>query len=387
MTSKWLKMAAVLLALCITIGFSGCNRETIEESSSESSEVTENQEPPHKVGYILHGDANNNGFSGQISLQRVKASNRSGMETCYIDGVTVTDFEKAVKALVSAGCTDIVSGSAIFANMLDSVSNKYMNINFINFGSLNTPSNVSAYTEYPYQGAFVAGMAAAYNSDAQKIGIVADTDLLCSTAVINAAALGMQLVFKNAALYSATATLDSEIEDAIDALRANGCDVIICYTESQRSVEYCEQKGVKYIGSLDYKGEEDQHPNMLMYFCSRRDSYYLAQFKQMQLDTWSPQNYTGTMSNGIINISEALNAEDGTQDIIDALVPKLVSGEAYVFDGELKDTSDSVRYMQGESMSDAEIMAMDWYVLGVEDLGSFRKVQTELPPNNFEVKS
>lgn len=386
MTSKWLKMAAILLALCMTIGFSGCNRET-EESSSESSEVTENQEPPHKVGYILHGDADNNGFSGQVSLQRVKASNRSGMETCYIDGVTITDFEKAVKALVSAGCTDIVSGSAIFANMLDSVSNKYMNINFINFGSLSSPSNVSAYTEYPYQGAFVAGMAAAYNSDAQKIGIVADTDMLCPNAVINASALGMQLVFGSATLYSATATLDSEIEKAIDALRAKGCDVIICYTESQRSVEYCEQKGVKYIGSLDYKGEEAQHPNMLMYFCSRRDNYYLAQFKQMQFDTWLPENYAGTISNDIINVSEALNAKDGTQDIIDALVPKLVSGEADVFGGELKDTSGSVKYMQGEAMTDTEIMAMDWYVLGVEDLGSFREVQIELPPNNFEVKS
>jgi len=101
------------------------------------------------------------------------------METCYIDNVSITDFEKAVKALVSdGGCTEIVSGNAIFANMLDSVSNKYMNINFINFGSLSSPANVSSYTEAPYQGAFVAGMVAAFNSDVQKIGIVADTDML-----------------------------------------------------------------------------------------------------------------------------------------------------------------------------------------------------------------
>lgn len=386
MTSKWLKMAAVLLALCVTMGFSGCNRE-VEESSSESSEIVEEVENPHKVGYILHGSADTNGFSGQLALQRFKASNRSGMETCYVENVSITDFEKAVKALVSAGCTDIVSGSAVFANILNSVSNKYMNINFINFGSLSSPANVSAYTETPYQGAFVAGMVAAYNSEAQKIGIVADPDMLCTTAVINASALGMQLVFSKATLYSATATKDSEIESAIDELLNNGCDAIICYTESPSSVEYCEQRGVKYVGSLDYKGEEDQHPNMLMYFCSRRDSYYLAQFKQMKLDMWSPENYVGSMSNGIINVSEALSAKEGTQEIIDALVPKLTSGEALVFDGELKDATDTVKYMQAETMTDAQIMSMDWYVLGVEDLGSFRNIQSELPPNNFEVKS
>ncbi|MBD5384601.1 MAG: BMP family ABC transporter substrate-binding protein [Ruminococcaceae bacterium] len=388
MTSKWLKRAAVLLALCMTIGLAGCNREG-EDSSSESSDITsEVEETPRKVGYIFHDSAEKNGFSGQMSFQRFKASNRSGMDTCYIDNVSITDFEKAVKALVSdGGCTEIVSGSAIFANVLDSVSNKYMNINFISFGSTSSPANVSAYSEAPYQGSFVAGMVAAFNSETEKIGIVADADMLCPTAVINAAARGMQLVYSDATLYSAIATRDSEIENAVDELLKQGCDVVICYTESSHSVEYCEQKGVKYIGSLDYSGEEEKYPNMLMYFCSRRDSYFLAQFKQMQLDTWMPESYFGTMSNGIITVSGALNAKEDTQKIMDTLVPKIVSGDALAFDGEIKDNTGSIRYMQAETMLDSQIMAMDWYVLGVEDLGSFREIQTELPPNNFEIKS
>lgn len=387
MTSKWLKRAAVLLAICMTIGLAGCNREG-EDSSSDSSEATSEVEAQRKVGYIFHDSAEKNGFSGQMSLQRFKASNRSSMETCYIDNVSISDFEKAVKALVSdGGCTEIVSGSAIFANVLDSVSNKYMNINFISFGSMSSPSNVSAYSETPYQGSFVAGMVAAFNSETEKIGVVVDVDLLCPTAVVNAAARGMQLVYSDATMYTAIATRDNEIENAVNELLKQNCDVIICYTESPHSVEYCEQKGVKYIGSLDYRGEEEKYPNMLMYFCSHRDSYFLAQFKQMQLDTWMPESYIGTMSNGIITVSEALNAKDGTQKIMDALVPKIVSGDALVFDGEIKDTTGSIRYMQAETMLDSQIMAMDWYVLGVEDLGSFREVQSELPPNNFEIKS
>lgn len=382
-----------MLALCMTIGLAGCNREG-DDSSSESSDLTSEVEVNrHKVGYIFHDSADKNGFSGQMSLQRFKASNRSSMETCYIDNVSITDFEKAVKALVlDGGCTEIVSGSPVFANVLDSVSNKYMNINFINFGSLSSPANVSPYSETPYQGSYVAGMVAAFNAKSQKIGIVADTDMLCSTAVVNAAARGMQLVFSNATMYVANATRDSEIDKAIDALLGQGCEVIICYTESPRSVEYCEQKGVKYIGSLDYRGEEDKYPNMLMYFCSRRDSYFLAQFKQIQLETWMTEGYLGTMNNGIITVSEALPAagevaQKESQRLIDTLVPKIVSGDALVFDGEIKDNLGSIRYMQAETMTDEQIMAMDWYVEGVEDLGSFREVLLELPPNNFEIKS
>lgn len=386
MTSKHLKRLAVLMALCMTIGLAGCNKEG-EDSSSESSETSSDEvEAYHKVGYIFHGNAEVNGFSGQMNLQRVKAANRSGMETCYIDNVTVTDFEKAVKALVTAGCTEIVSADAVFTNTLDAIANKYMNINFINYGSANSPANVSCYTELTYQGAYVAGMVAAYNSDKQKIGFVGDPDLLMNTASTNAAALGMQIVFKSATLYAANASRDSEIEDAIDALLDNGCDVIICYTASPHSADYCEQKGVKYIGSLDYRGTEADHPNMLMYYCCRRDSFFLAQFKQMQLDTWLPDEFVGSMSNDMVIISDALNAKEDTQKTIDALKPKLVSGDAYIFKGELKDTSNSVRIMQSDYMSDAQVRAMDWYVLGVEYLGSFRNMQTEFEPNTFEIK-
>lgn len=384
MTSKWLKRIAVLMALCMTVGLAGCNRE--EDSSSDSSETSEVEEVYHKVGYIFHDNAQINGFSGNMNLQRVKAANRSGMDTCYIDNVSVTDFEKAVKALVTAGCTEIVSGDAVFTNVLDSIANKYMNIDFINYGSTASPANVSCYTELTYQGAYMAGMVAAYNSDKQKIGFIGDPNLLLNTASINAAALGMQLVFKNATLYSANATYDDEIENAIDALLDNGCDVIICYTASPHSVDYCEKKGVKYIGSQDYRGMEEDYPNMLMYYCCRRDNYFLAQFKQLQLDTWIPEEYVGSMSNDIVVVSDALNAKDDTQKIIDALRPEIVSGAAYIFKGELKDASDSIRIMQSDFMNDAQIRIMDWYVLGVQHLGSFRNIHSELPSNTFEVK-
>lgn len=388
MTSKWLKRTAVLLALCMTVGLTGCDREEEESSSDSSVETTDVVEVTHKVGYIFHGSVDQNGFSAQMSEQRIKASNRSSMDTCYIDNVSVSDFEKAVRTLVSEGCTEIVSGSAVYANMLDSVASKYMNINFISYGSLYGPANTTAYNELSYEGAHVAGMVAAKNSDAQKIGILCDSNLVYSVPTINAAALGMQLVFSSATLYSAYATRDSEIEEAIDEFLNRGCDVIICYTASQHSVDYCEQKGVKYIGSLDYSDTKDNYPHMLMYYCCRRDSFFLAQFKQMQLGTWLPEEYTGTMGNGIVYVSEALHdAKEGTQKIIDALVPKITSGDAYIFKGELKDTDNNVKYMQNDMMTDMEIFAMDWYVLGVEHLGSFRKLLTDLPENTFEVKT
>ena len=385
MTSKWLKRTALLLSLCLTIGFAtACN---IEEGSSDSSDSSDVEEDVHKIGYIFHDSANDGGFSQQLNEQRIKASERCNMETCYIENVSISDFEKAVKELITNGCTDIVSCSGVYANVLNSIATKYMNINFISFGATNDSANVSAYTEEQFQGAYVAGMVAAYNSDARKIGIVGDLDMLYTVASINAAALGMQLVFSDADMYAAGATRDNEIRQAVDDLIGRGCDVIISYTRSGYPADYCQQKGVKFIGNLDYNGREEDYSKMLMYYCCKRDSYFLAQFKQMQLDLWDTDTYTGAMSNDTVTVSPALSAaKEDTQKIIDALVPKVTSGAVYIFKGELRDNRGAVKYLQSEVMSESEVYNMNWYVEGVTVAEDYRQPQTDHPENSFEVK-
>lgn len=79
-------------------------------------------------------------------------------------------------------------------------------------------------------------------------------------------------------------------------------------------------------------------------------------------------------------------ANDGTQKLIDALVPHLTNGSAQVFRGPLKDTAGNVKYLETDVMNDNEIANMTWYVQGVEVIGNFREPQTDLPKNDLEIK-
>ena len=284
---KWLKMIAVMLVLCLAVCLTGCNKNKNSEDSSDSSssDAVEDNTPKRKVGYILHGNAEKEGFTAQLSEKRVFAANRCGIETCYIDNVAVTDFEAAVKALADAGCTDIVTGSSVFTNVLSSVSGKFMDLNFISYGAVSYSSNVSPYTEQIYQGANVAGMVATFNSRSRKIGFIADSELVYSIPSINAAALGAQMVLTDAKVYAAIATQDNEIRKAADELLGLGCDVIILYTSSMYGEDYLQNKGVKFISCYDFTGKEDDYSNLLMYYYCKRDSYYLAQFKSMLMAT------------------------------------------------------------------------------------------------------
>ncbi len=388
MKFRWLKFFAAFLSLTM-IFMTGCDGASngSEEGTEVATVETSEPEPIVKVGYIFNNEVDNGGFTGEINAQRLTALSHSELESMYIDDVSISDFEKAVEKLSDAGCTYIVSCSPVYANALTSTSQKYMNINFIGYGMTVSTVNIYAYTEHIYQGAYIAGLAAAYNTVSEKVGIVVDPAMLYSTPVINAAALGIQFAFKNTELYTAFASKDSEIHTAIDALTDEGCDIVICYTNSSESAEYCEKNGIKFIGCLDYNESKDEYDNMLMYFCGKRDSFFLSQFKQIELDQWAAMDYVGDMSNGFVSVSEALSAaKDGTEDIIKAIVPKVSNGSAYIFSGELRDNSGTVRYLQTDMMDLTKIYNMDWYVDGVTILGNYRQPLTELPPNSLEIQ-
>ncbi len=389
LTSKLIKILSIILCGFLVLGLAGC--ENGNSDSGSSSDIGEEETKSIKVGYIFRRDADADGFSGQINAQRKNAVKNCGgkVETYYIDNVAVADFESAVKALYSYGCEVIVSCSSTYTNVLSSIASRYMNISFINFGSLGLgTANVTSYVEDYYQGAYIAGTIAAYNSKNSKIGIVCDGNMHGIYPIVNAAAMGMRNVYKSAEMCVVGATADNEIEEAVDALTAEGCDVIICYTESPHSADYCEQKGVKFIGSLDYSSNEDDYENMIMYFYSKRDSFFLAKFKELQFDEWETAPYQGTMANGLINVSEALpKAKEKTQDIIDSLAPVITSGQLYIFKGEIRDINGIVKYMQKDILTEEEIYALNWYVQGVKVVGNFRRPNENPVPNNFEIKS
>jgi len=388
MRFKWLKLIAAFMSLAMLL-MTGCDGagSGSEEGTKEATVETSEPKVAAKVGYIFNGEVDNGGFTGEVNAQRLMALTHSDIESMYIDGVSISDFEKAVEKLADAGCTYIVSCSPVYSNALTSTSQKYMNINFIGYGMTVSTVNVYAYTEHIYQGAYIAGLAAAYNTESEKIGMVVDPSMLYCTPVINAAALGIQFAFKNTGLYTAFASKDDEIHTAIDALKDEGCDIVICYTNSPESAEYCEKNNIKFIGCLDYQETKDDYKNMLMYFCGLRDSFFLSQFKQIDLEQWTALNYVGDMSNGVVMVSDALSAaKDGTHDIIEAIVPKVSSGAAYIFSGELRDNSGTVRYLQTDMMDLTKIYNMDWYVAGVTIVGNYRQPLTELPPNLLEIE-
>ncbi len=392
MKIDWLKRIAAMLAVTISIvSISGCtDSETgISEGNSDSSMSEVQEEPLPKIGYIFKDEVDLGWLSTDVNNNRLAAAKYAKVESYYIDNVNITDFPEAVKVLKGIGCEYIVSGSWQYNNMLNDVAGKNMNLNFISHGARIRTANAAAYTDQVYEAAYVAGMVAAFNSETEKVGIVVDPSMLYTTAYINAAALGSQLVYHDAEMVVAYAAQNGEIHKAVDALIKKNCDVIISYTASPETVEYCNSKGIKVIGNLDYRETAENYKNMIMYCYVDHSSYFLAQSKMIQLDSWQPETYVGTLMNGVVNVSDALaGAKEGTADIISALVPKVAGGQAPIFAGELKDAAGNVVKLQGEVMQASEIYSMNWYVKGVNsELETFVVPITDIGTGDFDIES
>lgn len=394
MATNWLKKTAAALALCMMFtsvtACSGSDESggTAEGTAETTAEATAEAEPAAKLGFIYNGSVDGTNFTADCNRQRIAAQQYSNIESEYIENVNVGDYEKAVKMLVEDGCTHIVSGSPVFSHAINPVSQQYMNINFIDYGSSTRSVNIFAYTESIYQAAYIAGVAAAFNSETEKIGMVVDPVMLYSVQCVDAAALGTQLVYSTATLVNAFARADNEIHRAVDALANMGCDVIISYTASGETVDYCNKKGIKVIGNLDYSENAADYENLLMYFYSSRDSFYLSQYKAMELGEWQPESYMGTLGNGVVNVSDALScAKDGTQDIMNKLIPKVASGAAYIFNDQLKDVNGTIKQREGVAMSTSDILALNWYVEGVNlSLDSFIESKATVESSELVIK-
>lgn len=394
MATNWLKKSAAALALCVMFSSvtacSGSDESggTAEGTAETTAEATAEAEPAAKLGFIYNGSVDGTNFTADCNRQRIAAQQYSNIESEYIENVNVGDYEKAVKMLVEDGCTHIVSGSPVFSHAINPVSQQYMNINFIDYGSSTRSVNIFAYTESIYQAAYIAGVAAAFNSETEKIGMVVDPVMLYSVQCVDAAALGTQLVYSTATLVNAFARADNEIHSAVDALANMGCDVIISYTASGETVDYCNKKGIKVIGNLDYSENAADYENLLMYFYSSRDCFYLSQYKAMELGEWQPESYMGTLGNGVVNVSDALScAKDGTQDIMNKLIPKVASGAAYIFNDQLKDVNGTIKQREGVAMSTSDILALNWYVEGVNlSLDSFIESKATVESSELVIK-
>lgn len=315
------------------------------------------------VGFIYSGKANGNAAADYFEAARGEAERVLGAKTYYIEDVLVSQFEQATAALVDKGCNVIVSTDARFVNAVSDEAKANNKVQFVSFGGSNSMGNLASFQGQLYKPAYVCGFAAAYNSDSNILGVLADPSVISVYPLIDAFALGAKELTEQQTdirVNWAWGSKDTEVKEAIDDLIAQGCDVIYCAAYSKFAVEYCESRGVKVIGMFYNMPELAPSQYLTGCFCNL-NIFLIDVLRTVRYNTDSVGVYRGGIDEGavrVVAISE--KAKEGTKTLTDKLYELCSDNKAAVFSGEIKDSDGEVKIPKGKTLSLEDIYTIDW---------------------------
>lgn len=406
-TKKWI---SILLAGAMLTSFSACNNESEETEETDDPAVTavtdeegnpvtdENgnmipaepvEEKVYKVGFIYNSEVNDGSTNAIFENAREQLEKTLAVETCYIENVLVSEVPVAVRELQDDGCNIIVSASAKFANSIAKEASASADTYYISFGGDSSGPNYSSFGGELYQTANVCGIAGAYNSDSNTLGIIADPSSYNVYAIIDAYVLGAKEIMgaqTDVRLNWVWSDNEEKIEAAIDDLVAQGSDVIMCYTESDIAAKYCEEIGVKVIANSCNLPEIAPN-NYLTGFFFNSSTFIVDTVRAIKADNYVSSVHSGGIPAGtarLINFSPS--CREGTDTIATKLYEYVKSGQAHVFTGEIKNRKYDVMVEKGQQLDFSSIRKIDWLILGITAVTDYTDVIEAPAPSDMTIK-
>ncbi len=353
----------------------------------EYETLPEEEKIVYKAGFIYSGYVSDGATNGCFEVARGQIEKSLGIETCYMENVLVSDFPEAVNTLKDEGCNIIIACSPKFANSATKENKASVDTYYIAFNA-GEGRMISGFGGSLYQTAAVCGLAAAHNTKSNTIGIVADPGEYNAYGVIDAFVLGAAEIWSthtDVRLDWAWSNSHKEIEQAVDDLISQGCDVIMSYMESDYAIRYASSKGVKVIGNC-YDIPEIAQDNYLTGFFFNFSTFLVDEVRSIVNENFNPRAYSGDVGAGMIrlvNFGEA--CEKGTEDICKTLYDYIKEGKAEIFMGEIKNTDGKIMVEKGQTMSFHNVLAINWLVQGIRKTGSFTEVIDDPVGTDFTV--
>ena len=381
---KYRLLSLILAGSMLLAGCSGDGDGDIEETTEPYVEVTDADgnvvtddegnvvtsiislipvEKELNVGFIYPGTAGADAVSQIFENARLEAERVLNANTCYIENVLVSQFEDATAKLVSNGCNVIIAASSRYANAAYDEARANSKVYFISVGGIKNSHNLACFQGEMYKTAYICGMAGAYNSNSNILGIVADPGILSCFNIVDAYVLGAEELTEkdtDVRLNYAWGNNDDENRQAIDDLIDQGCDVIFTATYSTFAIEYCEQRGVKVIG-MAYNIPELAPENYLTGCFYNVTIFIIDMLRTVRYDTYDSVTYLGGLDEGavrLVNFNE--NCKAGTEEICGALYDLCAEGKAVIFNGEIRDNHGNVKVEKGTILTGGEILSIDW---------------------------
>lgn len=324
-----------------------------------------------KVGFILNGSIDDHSW-GQAHYEGMeRCAEVLNLEVYYRENVPADEqCRDCIEELISQGCEIIICNSFGFGDYALAAAKEHRDIYFFHATGVEETDNLATYFGRIYQMRYLSGIVAGLQTDTNEIGYVAAYPIPEVNRGINAFTLGVREVNPDANVYvewTQSWTGDAEAEAATEKLLAeHSIDVLTIHTDTNRTLEMAEERGIWCIGyNMD---NIEMYPNTFLTApIFEWENFYEPHILECLQGKFVGEHYWDGAETGIVSLAPlSRNVKSGIQTKIDEEAQKFRSRTFDVFYGPVTDTEGNVRVREMESMTDTEMLnSFDWYVEGV----------------------
>ena len=249
------------------------------------------------------------------------------------------------------------------------VAKKFPNVYFEHATGYKTAPNVATYQVRQYQARYLAGIIAGKMTKTNILGYVVPFPIPEVIGGVDAVTLGAQSVNPN--IKVKVVWVNSWYDPATETAAAQsllnaGADIILQHQDSPAALQAADKAGKFGIGN-DAPMDNYAPKAYLTSPTWNWGLYYVDRVKAALNGTWKPDQYFGGFKEGVVDLApiSALVPND-VKDLVATKKKALISGELDVYAGPIKDQSGNIKIPAGSRASDQDILAMNYFVQGVE---------------------
>ena len=325
-----------------------------------------------KVGFVYVAPLTGAGWVRQHDQARlaVEAALPGQVKTTYVENVAEgPDAERVIRDLAATGHQIIFTPSFGYMEPTLKVAREFPHVKFESITGYKTAPNVAAANARYYEGRYLAGIAA--GRLATQAGYIAGFPIPEVVQGINAFTLGMRSVNPRATVrvvFLGEWFNPPREREAAMTLMNQGAEVLAFHTGSTAVMAAAQERGklaVAYHSDMRQVAPDAQIAAVTHLW----GDYYTRRVKAVLDGSWKSGSVWGGVKEGMIRVDAfGPRVPAAVRDEVLARQADMAAGRLQVFAAraDVKDNEGRVVLAAGRSLTDAEILNMNWLVEGVQ---------------------
>src|SRR5512140_3729077 len=327
---------------------------------------------PLKVAFVYVAPITDAGWVHQheVARQSVEAAFAGRVKTTYVENVPEgADAERVIRDLARQGNQLIFTPSFGYMEPTLKVAKEFPKVKFESITGYKTAPNVAVANARYYEGRYLAGIAAGRMTKTNIAGYVAGFPIPEVLQGINAFTLGMRSVNPKAQVN--VVWLDTwfdparEREAAMTLFNANA-DVVAFHTASTAVMAAAQERGkmaVAYHSDMRKVAPDAQ----IVAVTHHWGDYYVRRVQAVLNGTWKSGSFWGGVKDAMVRAGDfGPKVPKAVRDEVIARQSQIATGKLLPFSGPITDNEDKPVLAAGQTLTDEQILGMNYLVAGVQ---------------------